>query len=233
VWSADGRFVVFAASGGTFAVQADGGGTPVQLTRSSNQQWPGAFSPDGKWLVFTELISRARGEIRIMPVESHLGQLRSAEPQPVVTVSNTTDPRFSPDGRWLAYSNAEGGAYQIYVRAFPEMGRRVQISNSSGSRAFWSRNGRELFYRTEDQRIMVVNYTVKGEAFIPQRPRSWSDRRIANIGGAANLDLAPDGKRFIVLIPAEVTDASESQRDVTLVMNFFDEVRRRVAGQVK
>ena len=48
-----------------------------------------------------------------------------------------------------------------------------------------------------------------------------------------NLDLAPDGRRFVVLMPVESTEARESQNQVTLVMNFFDEVRRRVAGQAK
>lgn len=91
----------------------------------------------------------------------------------------------------------------------------------------WSRKGHELFYRTVDQRIMVANYTVESDRFTPQRPRLWYDKRIANVGDNWNLDLAPDGKRFVVLMPAEITDARETQSHVTLVMNFFDEVWRR------
>jgi len=78
---------------------------------------------------------------------------------------------------------------------------------------------------------MVANYTVKGDSFVPQRPRLWCGKRIADIGGAPNLDLAPDGRRFVVLMPAEVADVRESQSHVTLVMNFLGEVRRRVAGK--
>jgi hypothetical protein len=74
---------------------------------------------------------------------------------------------------------------------------------------------------------------VKGDAFIPDKPRAWFGRRISNVGLAVNLDLAPDGKRFIVLMPPESTERRESQNHVTLVVNFFDEVRRRVPGQVK
>jgi len=59
----------------------------------------------------------------------------------------------------------------VYVRAFPDKGARVQISNAGGTIPFWSLNGRELFYRTEDQRIMVTNYAVKGETFVADKPR--------------------------------------------------------------
>jgi serine/threonine-protein kinase len=231
VWSPDGRFVVFADLGGMFAVQTDGGGTPAQLTRSNNRQSPEAFSPDGRRLVFTEVSAGSKGEIRILPVESAGGQMRAGEPQHLFKALAT--PTFSPDGRWLAYSNAEGGRHEVYVRAFPDTGRQVQVSNAGGILPLWSRKGNALFYRTADQRIMMANYTVKGDSFIPQRPRLWYGKRIANVGDNWNLDLAPDGRRMVVLMPAEVADARESQSHVTLVMNFFDEVRRRVAGQAK
>jgi hypothetical protein len=53
----------------------------------------------------------------------------------------------------------------------------------------WSPNGHELFYR-EDQRI-VVKYVVKGDAFIPEKPRLWSAKPLANVGTSPNYDLAP------------------------------------------
>jgi hypothetical protein len=97
----------------------------------------------------------------------------------------------------------------------------------------WSRTGRQLFYRTEDQRIMVVDYTVKAGVFVPGKPRLWSGMKLADIGLAVNLHLAPDGKRFIALLPAEAAEPRERQSHVTAVVNFLDEVRRRVAGQGK
>jgi serine/threonine-protein kinase len=97
----------------------------------------------------------------------------------------------------------------------------------------WSRNGHELFYRTEDQRIMVANYAVAGESFVADKPRVWFAKRLANIGLGGNFDLAPDGKRFVALMPGESPQPRETQNHVTLVVNFFDEVRRRVAAQGK
>ena len=231
VWSPDGRFLVFAAAGGMFVTRTDGAGTPAQLTSSNSLQTPETFSPDGRRLVFTEgVIAGAKGETRIVPVEIENGHMRAGEPQ--LLFDAPVSPTFSPDGRWLAYSNAESGAYEVYVRAFPNNAGQVQVSISGGSLPFWSRNGHELFYRSEDQRIMVADYTGKGDSFTPQRPRPWYGKPIANIGGAGNLDLAPDG-RFVVLMPADNADARESQSHITLVTNYFEEVRRRLAGQTK
>jgi serine/threonine-protein kinase len=134
---------------------------------------------------------------------------------------------FSPDGRWLAYADAEAGKYEVFVRAFPDNGTRVAISNAGGMGAAWSRTARELFYRTEDQRIMVANYTVQGGAFVAEKPQVWSAKRLADVGTAPNFDLTPDGKRFVALMPAESPTPRESQNHITVVVNFFDEVRRR------
>jgi hypothetical protein len=77
---------------------------------------------------------------------------------------------------------------------------------------------------------MAVNYTVKGESFVVEKPRVWSAKQLANVGLAVNLDLAPDGKRFVVLMPAESSEPREAQNHIKLVIHFFDEVRRRVAA---
>ena len=124
------------------------------------------------------------------------------------------------------YADADSGSYEVYVRAFPDKGSRWLISNGGGTMPRWARNGRELFYRTEDSRIMVVTYTARGDTFVADKPRLWSDKPLANTGLTPNLDLAPDGKRFAVLIAPEGTEATDVQRHVTLLMNFFDELRR-------
>jgi serine/threonine-protein kinase len=162
--------------------------------------------------------------------------LRVGEQQLIQRTSGiSTWAAFSPDGRWLAYADTVNGQYEVYVRSFPGSavgaGTNVQISNAGGVMPVWSPNEHELFYRAEDQRIMVANYTVKGELFLVDKPRVWSGRQLANTGMAMNFDLAPDGKRFVVLMPAEGPVPRENQNHVTVVVNFFDEVRRRVAGQ--
>src|SRR6202040_297627 len=103
-------------------------------------------------------------------------------------------PSLSPDGRWMVYSSDESGTNQVYVRAFPDKGGKWQISNSGGGPPMWSRNGRELFFETLDNHIMVTAYAVKGDSFVADKPRMWSEKQLRTAGGRKNVDLAPDGK---------------------------------------
>jgi serine/threonine-protein kinase len=139
-------------------------------------------------------------------------------------------PAFSPDGRWLAYVSNEGGTYQVYVRAFQDNGGKWQISNAGGAYPLWSRGGNELFFRTADSQIMTVSYSTAGDSFAAGKPRLWSEKHLVNFGliGTASYDVAPDGKRVVALIPAETAESQWGQNHVTFLLNFFDELRRKV-----
>lgn len=155
------------------------------------------------------------------------GQWKGGEPEPFSRNSYTERyPSFSPDGRWLAYDSDESGRVEVYVRAFPPpssgQGGRWQISNCGGSGARWSRSAPELVYRSGDQ-VMVVRYTVTGGTFVGDKPRVW----IAKLGGS-EWDLAPDGRRVAVLTPVRSGDAPTRDHEVVFLLNFFDELQRRV-----
>jgi serine/threonine-protein kinase len=235
VWSPDGQFVVFNSAGRILWTRADGGDRPHPLTDGRTlEESPTSFSPDGKQLVVSKLVPEQGPCIRTLPLEIVSGQLRAGEPQ-LFTKTSTLDnfASFSPDGRWLAYADADAGRYEVYVRAVLDKGIRVQVSNAGGMMPVWSSNGRELFYRTEDNRLMVANYSVKGDAFVAAKPQIWCERQLASTGLRVNFDLAPDGKRFAVLMPVEGAGLRVRQSHVTLVLNFFDEVRRHVAREAK
>ncbi len=138
-------------------------------------------------------------------------------------------PAFSPDGRWIAYNSDESGRHEVYVRPFPGPGGKWQISTTGGTFPTWSENGREIFYRTFDSRIMVVTYSVQGDSFRAGKPRLWSEGQFTDRGNARNFGLHPDGKRFAVLKATEGTEEVALDH-LTLVTNWFDEVRRRVAS---
>ena len=135
---------------------------------------------------------------------------------------------FSPDGRWIAYRSDESGTNEIYVRPFPGgRGGKWQISTGGGLYGVWSNNGRELFYETADNRIMVVDYTVNGDSFVPGKPRLWSEKQIF-YPGVSNLALAPDGKRFAVFPMPEAAGPEKGSVHVTFLQNFLDELRRQI-----
>ena len=136
-------------------------------------------------------------------------------------------PRFSPDGNWLAYTSNESGRNEVYVRPFPGPGGRWQISTDGGVEPMWSATRPELFYGTFDQRIMVATYTADRSSFRAGKPQLVSDAIFTlRRGGTTmrNLDLHPDGQRFAVA-PA-VDESAVKQDKVVFIFNFFDELRR-------
>ena len=76
-----------------------------------------------------------------------------------------------------------------------------------------------------DNRLMVASYSVKAESFSPDKPRVWSETRIVGRGGRYPYDLAPDGKRFAVVVS---TGDDKQRANVTFLFHFFDELKRRV-----
>ena len=226
VWSPDGRYLAFRSDSNIYWTRADGAGKPQPLTHTKRSQWPWSFSPDGKRLAFIEVGTDGL-DIWTVPVENEGGLLRGGKPEVFLqTPASEYYPAFSPDGRWIAYRSEDAGNSEIHVRAFPDKGGKWQVSSNGGMFAVWSRNGRELFYRTIDNQIMVVNYRVVGDSFVPDKPRLWSEKRLADTAVFQNLDIHPDGKRFIGLFPLEAAGQKASSQ-VTFLLNFFDEVRRR------
>lgn len=131
----------------------------------------------------------------------------------------------------MAYASTESGTYEIYVRAFPEAtsgGGKWQISSGGGAYPMWSRSGRQLFFENLESRVMTAAYTVQGSSFVAEKPRMWSEKQLANrVNASRNIDLAPAGKRFAVILPAEEPGSNQTRSRVTFIENFFDEVRRR------
>ena len=105
------------------------------------------------------------------------------------------------------------------------------MSAGGGSMPAWSSSGPELFYKTFDQRVMVVSYTTTADSFVADKPRPWSTRALADTGTYPNYDVAPDGKRLAVLMPIE---PPRGRPRVTFISDFFAEIERRLSsGQRK
>jgi serine/threonine-protein kinase len=192
--------------------------------------FPWSFTPNGKRLAYIENDPDTSFDLWTVPLENDGAVLRAGKPELFLqTPADERYPSFSPDGKWLAYASTESGSFQVYVRAFPDTGGKWQISSDGGGYPMWSRSGRELFFESMDNRIMVAGYTVQGDAFFPAKPQFWSEKALANTFtfNFRNVDLAPDGKHVVARMPAEGLESQPSQHHVVFLENFFDELRRR------
>jgi serine/threonine-protein kinase len=248
VWMPDGKHLIF-DSGlptpqgdyGVWWIRSDGSGQPQKLFGGKTPLQPYSISPNGRRVAFV----RTGGdpyffEIWTLPLHpDDLDHPRPGTPEPFLRELNgQVDPAISPDGHWMAYASVsvQSGRPQVVVRPFPSRpsSLRSPISNGPGQYPIWSRNGRELFYLNSDNnRIMAVHYTAGEDSFEATKPYEWSPGSLFRPqNNIWNLDLAPDGTRFVVLAqPA--TSAEPATVYATVLLNFFDELRRRLPATNK
>jgi serine/threonine-protein kinase len=198
---------------------ADRSGPPSELAASNEAPIvPSAVSGDG---AFAFGYYATRNDLWTLPLrgDSSHAPVKSIVESPF----RKSAPDLSPDGRWLAYVSEDSGRRQVYVTAFPGPGPTVTISTDGGSLPRWSLNGRELFYRggggTRPIQLMAVDVTL-GPTFRAERPHGLIDQPFQNF------DPSADGQRFLLVKPAAAARASDGQ--VVIVLNWLDELRRRV-----
>ena len=227
-WTADGRFLVSGGPGGLAWVPAAGGSAKA-LINTGLVSAPWSVAPDGRRLAFASMSPATAFDLWTVPVEVTSNGVRAGAPEPFLrSPFFETYPTFSPDGRWLAYASNESGSWEVYVRSFPDNGKPVRVSRDGGRVPRWSRKGHALFFATDDQRVMVAAYSIRGDAFVPGPPRQWTRVRLSDTGVLPGFDLLPDGRHIVALLPAGRDDEIETANHVTLILNFTDELRRRV-----
>ena len=121
---------------------------------------------------------------------------------------------LSPDGRWLAYHSDESGRQEVYVRPFLGPGPQSRISREGGAFAVWRGDGREIFFATDDGKLMAVDETM-GVTFAAGDPKLLFPTRLRR-GPGREYDVSPDGQRFLVT----VAPADEIIPPITLVQNW-------------
>jgi Tol biopolymer transport system component len=156
-WSADGRWLAFASRGdqGPFQMYrrpADGGMRPQRLQESPRHQYPEAFTPDGRTLVYTENHPETGFDLWLLRLEGPEPRSRPL----LRTPANEFLAAVSPDGRHLAYTSDESGQLEIYVQALPGPGGKWQVSPQGGVIPFWSPRGDRLYYHHDGLKTVAV-----------------------------------------------------------------------------
>jgi DNA-binding winged helix-turn-helix (wHTH) protein/Tol biopolymer transport system component len=243
VWTPDAKHIVYCsdvpASDGEFGIwwlRSDGSSHPERLFGEKTPLQQPSISPDGRTMAFVRTGKEKGHEIWTLPLDlNDPDHPKPGMPEPLVRESlSQVDPAFSPYSRWIAYvsTNGAGRGGQITVRRFPSAPStgKWQVSESGAKFPVWSRNRRELFYVNSDNQIMVARYTADEHSFVSEKPRLWSPAPLfrPTYNALWNLDIAPDGRRFVVLVPPASRSEEPATVHATILLNFFDELRRRV-----
>jgi Tol biopolymer transport system component len=197
-WSHDGAHIYFTSDRDgvmtIYRISSSGAGGVERIL--TPQGFYEDAAPDGQWILYGG--AGAGIDIWLLPLKG--------ERKPKVLVStNFFDgfSKFSPNGRWIAYESDESGSRQVYVQPFPEQSGKWQISTTGGRYVRWARNGRELFYLTEDGMMMTVDVQPEGSAFRAGTPRPLfkTNPVLGNHRGSTldiPYDVSRDGQRFLV-----------------------------------
>ena len=126
--------------------------------------------------------------------------------------------KFSPDGRWFAYTSNESGRDEIYVQTFPPSGGKSQVSVNGGAYAYWRRDGKEIIFGTGDRKIMAVDVKLATsfEAGVPRQlfeiPETMAGVRFA---------ITADAQRFLIPLLSNTNRST-----LTTVLNWTADIKK-------
>jgi Tol biopolymer transport system component/predicted Ser/Thr protein kinase len=229
-WTPDSRDVLFRSnrrgSGrrGTYSlwIQPADGSRPAEefFALDDAGVYEGVISSDGSYLLFQRDSTGTGGRTWFR------GLRRDTSSRIVATAprGQQTAARLSPDGRWVAYQSDELGSDQVYVKPFPGLDARYQVSLELGNEPVWAPDGKRLFY-LNGQALMVASLSFSPRFHITARDTVFADEVDPGFPYHANYDVSPDGSRFVFV------KAANAGAPVIVVHNWKAELDARTAPQ--
>jgi eukaryotic-like serine/threonine-protein kinase len=202
-WSPDGKAIVFTSNrSGVYNLYrkgSSGAGNEELLYQSTEGKGPNSWSPDGRFLIYYSLGQPTH--LRLLAVDGAADR----KPTPLVDPQfSSVTGRFSPDGRWIAYSSNESGKNEVSVRPFDaasgSAGTPVIVTSGGGRTPLWRGDGKELFYIGPDGMATAVEVKA-GATFQTGAPKPL----FPVPAGLLFWDVSPassgDATRFLMPVP--------------------------------
>ena len=224
-WTPDGKRVLYSSVGkrdltALWVQNADFSGEPELLEgRRGEQVLEGLISPDGTTLVF-------RSTSAEHPHDIWYRKLAGDTARKVFVNSPSAEyaPRFSPNGKWLAYGSNQDGTGQVYVQPFPPTGARYQVTDAGGTTPVWSPDGRRIYYVTASKVFAATVQTSPAFAVLRRELVFGVEGYNLSSPVHAPFDAAPDGKHLLLLRP------TRSDNGLVVVRDWKYELREITRG---
>ncbi|MGA8607983.1 MAG: protein kinase [Candidatus Sulfotelmatobacter sp.] len=229
VWSPDGTRIVFRTirNGPTelYAKSAGGGGNEEVVLTYETQHAAGIdtpnlvcsdWSPDGRYVIGSLPQQTTGDDLWLIPLSGDRKPIKFLAPP-----SDQIHGNFSPEGRFVAYSSNESGRFEVYVQTFPLSDRKWQVSTDGGYEPRWRADGREIYYLSQDRKLMAVSV---GTAPAFGVPKVLFQTRVPEGVTARRTHYVPsrDGQRF--LVNTQSLDAPPGP--ITVVLNWQAELKK-------
>ena len=222
VWSPDDERIAFTSDqdgpGNLYQKLSSGGANEEQILKTNERKWTTDWSPDGRVIIYTSIHPKTGLDLWVLPTEG------DRKPVPYLqTTFNEDYAKFSPNGRFIAYSSDESGRNEVYVQTFPVSGRKWQISVGGGAQPRWRRDGKELFYISPERKLIAVEVKSDTPTLEVGSPKMLFQTRLPGYPGPRNnYDASADGQRF--LMNNLLGDISSNP--ITVVINWTADLQR-------
>jgi Tol biopolymer transport system component len=215
--SVDGASIVTSATSGYHSVLVQhsliSSGKEEKLADVGGAVYLASQSLDGRYVLFSLQDAKTSFDVYVMDM---------AGDRKLVPVLNgpysESDPKLSPDNKWLAFTSDENGGFELYVTPFPGGGSKWQVS--SGGVAFsdnnvsvadWSPDGKQLYYRQENK-IYTVEAHTDG-----RKPEFSAPKEISGLPQELDsIALLTEGKRTMATRPI----GQHSESPLNLALNW-------------
>lgn len=159
-------------------------------------QQPQDVTPDGRTLAYVERAWSGSGQFEAWTVS--LDREPTAQPQPLHHSGfQQLNVRFSPDGRFVAFTANDTGQSELYIAPYPGLGAKVRVSTDGARQLRWPRGSGEMLYVSRSGAMTSV--AVKTTPGLQLGPPT--ELFTVGSGGAwFNYDVTPDGQRFLAIV---------------------------------